>query len=297
MSRHLTALVLAAAVLAASTIAGVDARVVHPGPYHVVIRSAGEPGRRLIGIGNAADICKEVHYKTLCGTLTTLPGVMTPQQLLDAALRVAATKAGMAGERVNEVIKSSKGKDGGGMSSALGTCKTSYASLVEALQKARRTLNGGGGPGDLMTEKARRTLNGGGSHDNLMTDLSAASTFSTDCSDAFDDFPDLTLPIPGVQRHVTRLVTNCLDLAATIKQVGSIFKWSCPYDITLGISIGRQRQKTHADGGNTERSANGEVDKTFAKIDVAGRLSTAKNSLSTDYMSAHYSETIQNQIY
>ncbi|XP_040375817.1 uncharacterized protein LOC102711764 [Oryza brachyantha] len=200
MSRHLTALVLAAAVLAASTIAGVDARVVHPGPYHVVIRSAGEPGRRLIGIGNAADICKEVHYKTLCGTLTTLPGVMTPQQLLDAALRVAATKAGMAGERVNEVIKSSKGKDGGGMSSALGTCKTSYASLVEALQKARRTLNGGG------------------SHDNLMTDLSAASTFSTDCSDAFDDFPDLTLPIPGVQRHVTRLVTNCLDLAATIKQ-------------------------------------------------------------------------------
>uniref|UniRef100_A0A0D9V4N7 Pectinesterase inhibitor domain-containing protein n=1 Tax=Leersia perrieri TaxID=77586 RepID=A0A0D9V4N7_9ORYZ len=195
MSRHITALILVAVVLAASS--AVDARVAHPGQYHVVIRTAGEPGRRLIG--NDA-ICQEVHYKTLCSTLTTLPGVMTPKQLLDAALKVAATKAGVAEARLQAIKLPGGGKkDTSGMSSTLDTCKTSYASLVDALQKARKTLSGGG------------------SHDDLMTDLSAAGTFSTDCADAFDEFPDLTPPIPGAQRHVSRLVSNCLDLAATMK--------------------------------------------------------------------------------
>ncbi|KAF0916768.1 hypothetical protein E2562_011603 [Oryza meyeriana var. granulata] len=197
MSRHLAALVVVAVVLAASISSDVYARVVHPGgPFHVVIRTAGEPGRRLIG--NDA-ICQEVHYKTLCSTLTTLPGVMTPKQLLDAALRVAATKAGVAEARLEEALKAHGAKDSA-ISSSLETCKGSYASLVDSLKSARKTLNSGG------------------SHDDLMTELSAAGTYSTDCGDAFGEFPELTLPIPGAQRHVTRLVSNCLDLAATIKQ-------------------------------------------------------------------------------
>ncbi|EAY75522.1 hypothetical protein EE612_005228 [Oryza sativa] len=202
MFRHLAALILAAVVLAASTSSGVvDGRPVHTGPYHVVIRTAAKPSRRLIGLGGNAAICQEVHYKALCGTLTTLPGVMTPQQLLDAALRVAESKAMMAEKRLADVMKSRAVKaEGTSMSSTLDTCKGAYSSLADALQKARDTIKSGG------------------SHDDLMTELSSASTFSTDCGEAFDEFPDLTSPIPGAQRHVNRLVSNCLDLAATIKE-------------------------------------------------------------------------------
>lgn len=143
----------------------------------------------------------QVHYKALCGTLTTLPGVMTPQQLLDAALRVAESKAMMAEKRLADVMKSRAVKaEGTSMSSTLDTCKGAYSSLADALQKARDTIKSGG------------------SHDDLMTELSSASTFSTDCGEAFDEFPDLTSPIPGAQCHVNRLVSNCLDLAATIKE-------------------------------------------------------------------------------
>ncbi|KAL5226739.1 hypothetical protein ABZP36_015004 [Zizania latifolia] len=141
----------------------------------------------------------QVHYKTLCSTLTTLPGVATPQQLLDAALRVAATKAAVAETRLGEALKSPKAK-GTAMSSSLESCKQSYASLVASLQSARDKLKSGG------------------SHDDIMSELSAAGTFSTDCEDIFDERPELKSPIPGAQRHVSRLVNNCLDLAATIKQ-------------------------------------------------------------------------------
>ena len=64
---------------------------------------------------------------------------------------------------------------------------------------------------------ARRARSGGGSAD-LMTELSAAGTFSTDCEDIFDERPELRSPIPGAQRHISRLVSNCLDLAAIIKE-------------------------------------------------------------------------------
>jgi hypothetical protein len=61
MFRHLAALILAAVVLAASTSSGVvDGRPVHTGPYHVVIRTAAKPSRRLIGLGGNAAICQEV---------------------------------------------------------------------------------------------------------------------------------------------------------------------------------------------------------------------------------------------
>lgn len=140
-----------------------------------------------------------MHYRTLCSTLATLPGVTTPQQLLDTALRVTAAKSAMAEMRLDEAMRSGLGSTTAMMSS-LQSCRDSYASLTDSLGKSRTTLKKGGG------------------HDDLMSELSAASTYSTDCRDIFDERPELKSPIRGAQRHITRLVSNCLDLAATIRK-------------------------------------------------------------------------------
>ena len=147
-----------------------------------------------------AHACVQVHYRTLCSRLATQPGVTTPRQLLDTALRVSAAKAAMAAMRLDEAMKSAGRAKGKAMSSSLHSCRDSYASLVDSLKTSRTTLKNGG------------------SHDDLMSALSAAGTYSTDCKDIFDERPELKSPIPGAQRHVTRLVSNCIELAATIKQ-------------------------------------------------------------------------------
>ena len=142
----------------------------------------------------------QVHYRSLCSRLATLPAVTTPKQLLDVALRVSAAKAAMAAMRLDGAIRSGGRAKGRAMASSLQSCRDSYASLVDALKTSRTTLRNGG------------------SHDDLMSALSAAGTYSTDCKDIFDERPELKSPIPGAQRHVTRLVSNCIELAATIKQ-------------------------------------------------------------------------------
>lgn len=141
-----------------------------------------------------------MHYKTLCSTMATLPGVTTPLQLLDTSLRITAVKAAMAEMKLDEAMKSGSVDKGDGMASSLQSCRESYASLVDSLNSTRDTLKSGGRSADIMTE------------------LSAAGTYSTDCEDIFEERPELQSPIPGAQRHITRLVTNCLDLAATIKE-------------------------------------------------------------------------------
>ncbi|KAL6615872.1 hypothetical protein ACP70R_038142 [Stipagrostis hirtigluma subsp. patula] len=192
MFRYLTAPLLVTAL--AASWSSVDARVT------VVNPAAAAGGRRLFGVtcNECTAICQQVHYKTLCTTLTTLPGVTTPVLLLDTALHIAATKAALAEMKLDEAIKASTGK-GMPLASSLQSCRESYASLVDSLQSTRNTLKSGGASADLMSE------------------LSAAGTFSTDCEDIFDERPELKSPIPGVQRHVSRLVSNCLDIAATIK--------------------------------------------------------------------------------
>jgi len=140
-----------------------------------------------------------MHYKTLCTTMATLPGVATPEQLLDTSLRITEVQAAMAAMKLDAAMRSG-GDKGDGMASSLQSCRESYASLVDSLNSTRDTLRSGGGSADLMTE------------------LSAAGTFSTDCEDIFDERPELQSPIPGAQRHISRLVSNCLDLAAIIKE-------------------------------------------------------------------------------
>ncbi|VAH62755.1 unnamed protein product [Triticum turgidum subsp. durum] len=195
MLLRLLALIFAA-VLAASS-SSIDARAIHP-----IFLPFGDNGRRLIGIQRCEEcfgICQEVHYRTLCSTLATLPGVTTPQQLLDTALRVTAAKSAMAEMRLDEAMRAGLGNTIPMMSS-LQSCRDSYASLTDSLGKSRATLKKGG------------------SRDDLMSELSAASTYSTDCRDIFGERPGLKSPIRGAQRHITRLVSNCLDLATAIRQ-------------------------------------------------------------------------------
>ncbi|KAL6840517.1 hypothetical protein ACP4OV_030327 [Aristida adscensionis] len=200
MFRHITAPILVAALAASWSF--VDARLMVPSVVNPATAAVADR-RRLLGIGcnECIALCEQVHYKTLCTTLTTLPGVTTPLQLLDTALHITVTKAAMAEMKLDHAIRWSGGQGGGaGLASSLQSCRDSYASLVDSLESCRNTLKDGGSSADLMTE------------------LSAAGTFATDCEDIFEERPGLKSPIPGAMRHVSRLVSNCLDLAATIKQ-------------------------------------------------------------------------------
>ncbi|OEL23883.1 hypothetical protein BAE44_0015101 [Dichanthelium oligosanthes] len=203
MFRHLASVTILVVAALASSSKPVDARVVHP----IVNNAAPAPssdGRRLFATTSHDELvalCQQMHYKTLCTTMASLPGVATPEQLLDVSLRITAVKAAMAAMKLDQAMKSGgDGDKGDGMASSLESCRESYASLVDSLNSTRETLKSGGGNADLMSE------------------LSAAGTFSTDCEDIFDERPELEPPIPGAQRHIRRLVSNCLDLAATIKE-------------------------------------------------------------------------------
>ncbi|PUZ55173.1 hypothetical protein GQ55_5G190700 [Panicum hallii var. hallii] len=199
--RHIiAALILVAASAVSLNSAG--ARVVHPIVFNPTAAAPASDGRRLFataGHDELMALCQQMHYKTLCTTMATLPGVATPEQLLDTSLRITAVKAAMAAMKLDAAIRSG-GDKGDGMASSLQSCRESYASLVDSLNSTRDTLKSGGSSADLMTE------------------LSAAGTFSTDCEDIFDERPELQSPIPGAQRHISRLVSNCLDLAAIIKE-------------------------------------------------------------------------------
>ncbi|RCV26953.1 hypothetical protein SETIT_5G286800v2 [Setaria italica] len=201
--RDLAALILVAA--SAASLDSVGARVVHPivNPPTAAAPAPASDGRRLFATAGRDELialCQQMHYKTLCTTMAMLPGVSTPEQLLDTSLRITAVKAAMAAMKLDQAIKSGGGAEGEGMASSLQSCRESYASLVDSLNSTRDTLRSGGSSADLMSE------------------LSAAGTFSTDCEDIFDERPELKSPIPGAQRHISRLVSNCLDLASTIKE-------------------------------------------------------------------------------
>lgn len=140
-----------------------------------------------------------MHYKTLCTMMMMLPGVTTPEQLLDASLQIIVVKEAMAETKLDQVIKSG-GAQGNPMMSSLETCKESYTSLVDSINTSWDTLKSSSSNVDLMSE------------------LSAVATYSTDCEDTFVERTELQSPIPGVQRHISCLVCNCLDLVATIKE-------------------------------------------------------------------------------
>ncbi|CAD6237205.1 unnamed protein product [Miscanthus lutarioriparius] len=161
MFRYLTALILVAA-LAASMNKFVDARVVHPIVSPDLEATGPSPaddddGHRLIGTTGHDELvalCQQMHYQTLCTTMTTLPRVTTPEQLLDASLWITAVKEAMAETKLDQAIKSG-GAQGNPMMPLLETCKESYASLVDSINTSWDTLKSGGSNTDLMSGVVR----------------------------------------------------------------------------------------------------------------------------------------------
>jgi len=151
------------------------------------------------GAVSATQACDELEgNKKVCYTITKLPGVTTPRELLEAALRVALGRA-RALKATFDAAKAAA-KSGNPMASILGSCDKNYDDLVDAL------------------EESTRALQKGGSSFTLVTKISAASTYATDCDNWFSE-RSLTSPYESVQRHAAQAVSVALGVAAKNKNL------------------------------------------------------------------------------
>jgi len=163
-------------------------------------------GRKLAGeaaAGGAAppavqQACEQLEaYKRVCYTLTKLPGVTTPRVLLEMALKVALGRAKVAKATFDAARLSTKA--GTPLVSILGSCEQNYDDLVDALEKASRTM-------------AKR----GGSSYDLVNTMTAASTYAGDCDTWYDE-RSIKSPYEEMQRHLSQVVSVGLGLAAKTK--------------------------------------------------------------------------------
>uniref|UniRef100_A0A0E0L584 Pectinesterase inhibitor domain-containing protein n=1 Tax=Oryza punctata TaxID=4537 RepID=A0A0E0L584_ORYPU len=87
------------------------------------------------------------------------------------------------------------------MESILDTCSGSYDNTVSALQDVQRCI-------DTNDSKA-----------NLITKMSAATTFTGDCANAYDERElEPSLALKAAQHNVDRVVSGALAIAAKLKQ-------------------------------------------------------------------------------
>lgn len=165
-------------------------------------RSIGLPRLAMDDTGFAADALwlhrMQVHFRTICRSLTKLPGVTTPRELLLASMRVAAEKAKEAKRHVDEY--KAKSHEGRPMSSILGSCIVGYRDVVQTLEEAQKLA---AAPGPLV---------------DLNTKLSDAITSASDCDNGFQDFPEMKSPFLAIQKNVYRLVDNVLNIFVVVKQ-------------------------------------------------------------------------------
>lgn len=155
--------------------------------------------RKLTGEDECQRTCDQVHFKTMCRSLTRMPGVTTPRELLQAAVRAAIGKAKLAKRRVDEYAASSH--EGNPMASILETCGQAYDNVAQALEETQQLID------------AHPT------HADLMSKVSAVNTFAVDCDNAFEERPEIKSPFAAAQRNVYRLVDNVLNIAYFVKQV------------------------------------------------------------------------------
>ncbi|TVU20407.1 hypothetical protein EJB05_36614 [Eragrostis curvula] len=161
--------------------------------------------RKLLGLGNAIvedecqRTCDQVKFRTMCRSLTRLPGVTTPRDLLEAAVRVTITKAKQAKRRVDTYLASYHG--GNPMVSMLETCSQAYGSVADSLVETQRLIDSHASNGELNRQ------------------LSSVTTDALDCNNAFDERPEIVSPFPGTVRNMYRLADNILNIAFAIKQV------------------------------------------------------------------------------
>ena len=142
----------------------------------------------------------QVRFKKMCQSLTKLPKVTTPRELLLASMRVAAEKAKEAKSRVD--VYAARSHEGRPMESILGACSTGYDNVVQTLVETQKIVAKQGTQVDMNTQ------------------LSDAVTSAGDCDNAFQDFPEMKDPFLAMQRNVWRLVDNVLNIAVVVKQSG-----------------------------------------------------------------------------
>ncbi|XP_020106221.1 uncharacterized protein LOC109722541 [Ananas comosus] len=160
---------------------------------------AGE-ARRLHRVSRAFDavgLCRQTHYAKLCQALAASTAVSSPQSLVEASVERAALKAEHA-QAVAAQLSAAPGAEKV-LQNVLQSCRDSYGSAADALQKALQLVRGGGRAADINSE------------------LTAAGTFVDTCQDSFDEFPDVDGSLlTNVQTNLSRLVSNSLNLAAAL---------------------------------------------------------------------------------
>lgn len=142
----------------------------------------------------------QVKFKTMCRSLTRLPGVTTPEALLQAAVRVGITKARQAKRRVDAYAATYHG--GNPLASMLGTCSTAYGSVADSLEETQHLLEAGHPTGYDLNMK-----------------LSSVTTSALDCNNAFEERPEIPVPFPGTLKNVYRVADNVLNIAYVVKHV------------------------------------------------------------------------------
>ncbi|KAL5231640.1 hypothetical protein ABZP36_030416 [Zizania latifolia] len=180
------------AIAVATAFVAVDGRLVRP-----IVDPAGNSARPLAGgVDQCAWTCDHVRYKKMCHALRAkIPGAGSPRELLRVALRVSLSKAAAAAAKFEEAKRASH--EGNPMASILDTCSKSYGDLVDELEQAQRCV-------DANDTRA-----------NIVSKMTAASTFAGDCDDSFEEMGVESI-YEGMQRHVARVVSSTLAIAAKI---------------------------------------------------------------------------------
>ncbi|URD99446.1 PMEI [Musa troglodytarum] len=137
--------------------------------------------------------CKKASYPDLCKSLAPSASVGS---LTCASIDVATSKAKEAAA-ISAKLMNAPGTEKL-VKSSLCVCRDTFSSTADSLQLAAKNLKDA-------------------AHNDLMQNLSAAMSFTGSCADAFQDWPGLVSPVADVSDHLTKLVSNSLDLASTLK--------------------------------------------------------------------------------
>ncbi|KAL6851695.1 hypothetical protein ACP4OV_020259 [Aristida adscensionis] len=147
--------------------------------------------------------CDRVHFKALCKSLTKLPGVKSPNELMLAAVRVAIGKAKMVKGRVDQYKASHHLKNP--LLDMLDTCSKGYDSAISDLEDYQQILATGG----HITP------------DDLSNKLNAVLTSAADCTTSFEERPNVQALFTAEQQNVQRVADNVLAIAVELHLASS----------------------------------------------------------------------------
>ncbi|KAL6610585.1 hypothetical protein ACP70R_040554 [Stipagrostis hirtigluma subsp. patula] len=173
--------------------AGADDAAIY-GPNGMLIQ------RRLLSGEDACQMtCEKVRFRSLCRSLTRLPGVKTPHELLLAAMQVAIKKTKMTKARLDAYAASAHAVNP--MASILETCSKGYDDSLTELLEVQKVAVARSAPYDELNRK-----------------ITDAFTSTTDCDTAFEERPEIKSPIAEEQKNLFRVVENVMAIAGELKQ-------------------------------------------------------------------------------